>query len=257
MILHVLLIFLTQCILQLQTRPSLPLGQRVYENDCSVPAFREYQKDFGKSLDQFDEERRNRLCTLIDAKKVHNSGASGFKMGVNGLSDLSTDEYRRRQGFAYASKKSSGKEPLPVQQSSSAQQSLPLPESIDWRKKGFTSAVKDQGNCGSSWAFAAAGAIEFAKFKKTGKVTKISEQNLIDCSKSSGCSSGNPGLAMKFIVENGVDTDKTNPYKAKEDLCTYRETKGEEKISDFEYLQREARRLSRLRLPILARLLSE
>ena len=66
-----------------------------------------------------------------------------------------------------------------------------LPASVDWRTKGAVNAVKDQGQCGSCWAFSATAAVEGANAIKTGKLLDLSEQQLVDCdTQSQGCNGG-------------------------------------------------------------------
>ena len=65
------------------------------------------------------------------------------------------------------------------------------PSSIDWRTKGAVNPVKDQGHCGSCWAFSATSAIESSHFQATGELLNLAEQQQVDCNKNCyGCNGG-------------------------------------------------------------------
>ncbi|KAL3835275.1 hypothetical protein ACJIZ3_010011 [Penstemon smallii] len=97
-----------------------------------------------------------------------------------------------------------------------------VPPSVDWRKKGSVVAVKDQGQCGSCWAFSTVVAVEGINHIKTNKLVSLSEQELVDCDtdQNQGCSGGLMDLAFDFIKKKGgLTTEENYPYKAEDGKC--------------------------------------
>ncbi|XP_023756136.1 vignain [Lactuca sativa] len=97
-----------------------------------------------------------------------------------------------------------------------------VPTSVDWRKKGAVTPVKDQGQCGSCWAFSTVVAVEGINYIKTKELVSLSEQELIDCDtkENQGCNGGLMDLAFDYIKKIGGLTKEDNyPYMALDGRC--------------------------------------
>ncbi|KAA3673693.1 cathepsin F [Paragonimus westermani] len=96
-----------------------------------------------------------------------------------------------------------------------------LPSEFDWSKLGAVSSVKDQGPCGSCWAFSALGNVEGQWFRRTGKLISLSAQQLVDCDrKDHGCQGGLMDQAFRAIKSmGGIQSDESYPYHARRGQC--------------------------------------
>ncbi|KAF7105391.1 hypothetical protein CFC21_106204 [Triticum aestivum] len=95
------------------------------------------------------------------------------------------------------------------------------PRSIDWRNRGAVTPVKNQGQCGSCWAFSTVATIEGLHKIKRGTIVSLSEQQLVDCdSLDGGCNGGQTSRAFLWIKRNGgITTTASYRYKASRGQC--------------------------------------
>jgi C1A family cysteine protease len=121
--------------------------------------------------------------------------------------------------------------------------SIDPPETFDWRDHGAVSEVKDQGSCGSCYAFSAIAAVESQYFMKTGKHAILSEQQIMDCSiDNEGCFGGSPLAVFTFLHENEIVSAEDYPYEGKEGWCRSRgKPKTDVKVHGFslDFAQRD------------------
>ncbi|KAK6238368.1 hypothetical protein QUC31_003837 [Theobroma cacao] len=114
-----------------------------------------------------------------------------------------------------------------------------VPSSMDWRKKGAVTPIKDQGQCGCCWAFSAVAAMEGITKLTNGKLISLSEQELVDCDtkgEDQGCQGGLMDDAFEFIEKNqGLTTEAIYPYKGVDGTCnTNKEANHATKINGQE-----------------------
>ncbi|XP_043246021.1 procathepsin L-like [Amphibalanus amphitrite] len=175
-----------------------------------------------------EEEESFRLSIYNQNKKLVNDhnlryelGQHSYKLKLNQFADLTASEYAKMMNGYQHERKRRGEAPVHLPLAPE----IRLPATVDWRNKGAVTPVKDQGQCGSCWAFSSTGALEGQHFRKTGRLVSLSEQNLVDCSTSfgnNGCDGGLMDDAFKYVKANGgIDTEASYPYEAEDDTCRF------------------------------------
>ena len=184
--------------------------------------FTNFQERFSKHYSTIQELEtrfsvfRNNFVSIL----AHNADFNqNFTMGVNQFTDLTPEEFKDQYigGFKSAGDLKSEVGSYGCKSFSSSASGSPV--SMDWRAKGVVNPVRDQGQCGSCWAFATTANAESVWAISSGELLDLSEEFLVDCASgvgyfNMGCNGGQPDSAFKYMINNGQCSESSYPYKA-------------------------------------------
>jgi len=173
-------------------------------------------------FDSRDESYR-KVVFISNLRKItqHNEeeaqGIHTYTMAMNEFGDMTTEEFFTK----YTGYRGPRNEYLRSKNTVDLSEVVAA-DSVDWTTKGAVTPVKNQGQCGSCWAFSATGAMEGAWFIAKNKLLSLSEQQLMDCSTGEGNQSCNGGLmdyAFEYVISSGIGSEDAYPYKAVDESC--------------------------------------
>ncbi|XP_017848244.1 putative cysteine proteinase CG12163 isoform X2 [Drosophila busckii] len=169
--------------------------------------------------------------SLRTIEELNANEMGSAKYGITEFADMTSTEYKEHAGLWQRSEQQpTGGEPAVVPAYAGA-----MPKEFDWRQKNAVTHVKNQGSCGSCWAFSVTGNIEGLYAVKTGELQEFSEQELLDCdSTDSACNGGLMDNAYKAIKDiGGLEYEAEYPYKGKKQQCTFNKTLSHVQVASF------------------------
>jgi C1A family cysteine protease len=174
---------------------------------------------FAENLERINEQNRQHI--LIGGDAV---------FGVTQFSDLTPEEFKAMYLTYVPSNSTAPRVNIELDGAPAT--------TVDWRTKGAVTEVKDQGQCGSCWAFSATEAIESYSFLSSGKLVSLSPQQITSCDKvDGGCNGGNTETAYQYVVKaGGIETSASYPYTSgggNTGICKFNQQQVAVKITGY------------------------
>eukprot|EP01061_Rhynchopus_euleeides_P010372 TRINITY_DN19815_c0_g1_i1.p1 TRINITY_DN19815_c0_g1~~TRINITY_DN19815_c0_g1_i1.p1 ORF type:complete len:378 (+),score=139.75 TRINITY_DN19815_c0_g1_i1:39-1136(+) len=217
-----------QCLLVAALAPLCIRARRTTWRDLEANpgyTFRDYLQEYGKAYPAAGEFLAREAIFAKNLREIreHNAAGHSWKMGLNQFSDWEDSEVRSRRTGG-----------IPVPESDYLRLHKPstrnvsqFPAMMDWRAAGVVTPIKDQGGCGSCWAFSATETIETYAALDTGITYELSPQQLVSCAPNpqhcggtGGCAGSTMKLAFNYTADaGGLSLEKTYPYRAETLKC--------------------------------------
>jgi C1A family cysteine protease len=196
--------------------------------------FMKYVSEFSKSYGTKEEFefRGKHFKNNLGAIMMHNSmNGNTYSLGINEFADYTPEEFSKLLGYK-ASARRVRQAPETVEES----EPVEAGQYVDWRSQGAVNAVKNQGSCGSCWAFSTIGALEGAHKLQNSALLNLSEQQLVDCSKeneNAGCNGGLMDDAFTHLKTHASVLQSDYPYTGRDGTCAEASKKGQVKVTSF------------------------
>nr|CAD7425771.1 unnamed protein product [Timema monikensis] len=193
-----------------------------HKGKVTLEMFQDYMTRYNKNYPSKAEHKRRYHIFRANMKKVdllQRTEQGTAKYGATQFADLTADEFKKKYLGVNPKLKSEDLSPLPAAKIPNIQ----LPEEFDWRHYNVVTEVKNQGSCGSCWAFSVTGNVEGQWALRRGKLVSLSEQELVDCDTlDQGCGGGlmfNTYTAIKNI--GGLENEDDYPYEGEGEQCHF------------------------------------
>ena len=191
--------------------PSAPLVWRsLMAADKQRYRYEDFVREFAKVA---SAESRAVFERNLDKIHAHNAKGLSWTEGVNKFTDMAPEEFARHKGKVFQPKADE-----PYNRFDTGVSLGDLPPSVDWRTKGAVTPTKDQGGCGSCWAFSATESMESAIFMATGQLPVLSPQELVDCIPNpnscggGGCAGSTEEYGFAWAMIYGMANDSSYNY---------------------------------------------
>jgi C1A family cysteine protease len=192
--------------------------------------FANYLLLFNKTYTNPQEYERRETIFYGNQRRIeyHNTRNYTYGYGYNYFTDNTFSEFRDRYlNYVYRPQE---KERVHV---SSQNRNT----SVDWRSSGIVNHVKNQGECGSCWAFSGVSAIESMFAKRTGVLYDLSEQEMVDCVPDCfGCNGGWPTSVYKYVMRDNITSDNKYPYIANDEMCNISESNSTLRVRGYKVI---------------------
>jgi C1A family cysteine protease len=202
-------------------------------NNEPMALFRDFVGHYGKEYPEGTYMQKYKIFfENIEKIKLLNAKSSDAVYAINKFADLSAQEFSSLLGYVKPTEN--------VEREVLTPKSGAPPKTFDWRERGAVTPVKDQGQCGSCWAFSAVENVESVWIiagKSDNKTLRLSEQQVVDCDTTDGgCNGGDTPSAYDYIKScGGLESEASYPYNADDNDCEFDKSKVVAKISGYKY----------------------
>jgi len=222
----------------------LVLTIAVLGNRRAMPQEVRFQNWMQKYNKQYvaQDEYQTRLANFIASTKIVNDlNAQSQALGSDAVFEL--NKFADRSAAERASLFGLTKDYVPTFQGGEFEPltDVAAPPSFDWRTKNKLTPVKDQGQCGSCWAFSCTESIESVYMISkgiNGDLAPLAPQQIVDCDKvDGGCNGGDLPTCYRYVIgAGGLEKNSDYPYHAKDQSCQDDKSKVSVKISNFKFV---------------------